>query len=63
MVKKKTRTWSNDEMRKAVEVIQESRLLYRKAADEYGISKSKLQDHVTRKVDIGKRSGPKTSVD
>ena len=33
MVKKKTRTWSNDEMRKAVEVIQESRLLYRKAAE------------------------------
>ncbi len=46
-------------MRNAVSDVQTGCLSYRKAAQQYGIPKSTIRDHVTGLVEIGRRSGPR----
>ena len=59
MVSKSTKRWDEDTLLTAVEEIKQGKLSYRKAELEYGIPKSTLCDHVTGKVEIGRRQGPK----
>ncbi len=60
MVNKKTpylRRWTEDDMRNALSKVQTGRLSYRKAAQQYGIQRSMIRDHLTGLVEIGRRSG------
>ena len=59
MTSKCSKTWTEETLLIAVEGIKQGKLSYRKAELEYGILKSTLCDHVTGKVEVGRRQGPK----
>ena len=56
--KKKRKQWSNESMIASLEAVKNG-LPVRKAAAQYGVPRTTLQDHVQGKVVHGKNPGPK----
>ncbi len=52
------RKWDSDDLKKAIEDVQEGRLSIRRAALKYGVPKSTLHDHASHRVEPLSRPGP-----
>ena len=54
----KRKQWSNESMEAALEAVKKG-LPVRKAATQFGVPRTTLQDRVNGKVEHGKKPGPK----
>ena len=50
--------WTEAQMKKAIDAVQNQHYSFRRAAEEYGVPRQTLHDHVSGHVQFGQHSGP-----